>query len=773
MASRRRTGALLLLLLLTLGLLLGMAPAAWADGDPGSDVLVYQPLFLASDSSISVAQQIKLNNLISASTKAGLPVRVAIIARPADLGTVTPLWNKPKEYAQYLGYEISLSYSGRLLVVMPNGVGFYWNKHATAAAYRALARVPLGSGPALAQSAAAAVRALDAAAHITLRAATKTAPAQSSGKVKAPSRAPTKSTTGQTSSGTALLVALLVLLVVLLAVALGRWAFRHPDRRRAAFTRARGVIVARRLPLGAATGFVLLVAVALAVFPNRSTSLVTRWSNPLLDQGTALSGSAPGFTLTNQFGQQVSLSAFRGKVVILAFTDSECTSMCPMMTAAMLDAKAMLGSAGSRVQLLGIDANPRATAIDDVLSYSQVHGMLHAWDFLTGDLPALRRAWKSYSITATISLKAVDHTPAIFVISPQGRLVREYITQQSYAAVGQLGQLLAHESSGLLPGRPVVHSKLSYKYIPGIYPTSVTQVPRAGGGRVTLGPGKARLLLFFATWDRQITDLAGGLDRLNAYQKLAKREGLPPLTAIDEGAVEPPGALTPFLRSVPGPLSYPVAIDRTGRIADGYEVEYEPFLELVSKTGQIAWYYSVSVLGWPSTEKLVRSVRGGLRYAASHPAGSQTTVLSTSPPKLASLQSQGSELLGGFPSLMKRIRALRGYPVVVNIWASWCIPCQSEFGLLRTAATNYGDTVAFLGADANDSAGNARSFLHQHHVSYPSYSVQTDQMGPLAQVAGVPTTIYINAAGKVVDVHNGEYTSQKALNADIADYTGS
>ncbi len=86
-------------------------------------------------------------------------------------------------------------------------------------------------------------------------------------------------------------------------------------------------------------------------------------ANPNLDTGTALGGvRAPDFRLTNQFGQPVSLSAFRGKVVILAFTDSECTTICPLTTASMVEAKDLLGQAGDQVQLLGIDANPQATS---------------------------------------------------------------------------------------------------------------------------------------------------------------------------------------------------------------------------------------------------------------------------------------------------------------------------------------------------------------------------------------------------------------------------
>ena len=81
-------------------------------------------------------------------------------------------------------------------------------------------------------------------------------------------------------------------------------------------------------------------------------------SNPNLDPGTSLSEVAPDFTLTDQFGQPVSLSSYRGKVVILAFNDSECSSVCPLTTTALVDAKAMLGAAASQVQLLGIERQP-------------------------------------------------------------------------------------------------------------------------------------------------------------------------------------------------------------------------------------------------------------------------------------------------------------------------------------------------------------------------------------------------------------------------------
>ncbi|MGH3274842.1 MAG: SCO family protein, partial [Streptosporangiaceae bacterium] len=90
-------------------------------------------------------------------------------------------------------------------------------------------------------------------------------------------------------------------------------------------------------------------------------------ANPNLDTGTSMGGTrAPDFRLANQFGQPVSLSAFRGKVVILAFADSECTTICPLTTASMVAAKDLLGRAGDQVQLLGINANPQATSQADV-----------------------------------------------------------------------------------------------------------------------------------------------------------------------------------------------------------------------------------------------------------------------------------------------------------------------------------------------------------------------------------------------------------------------
>ena len=143
-----------------------------------------------------------------------------------------------------------------------------------------------------------------------------------------------------------------------------------------------------------------------------------------------------------------------------------------------------------------------------------------------------------------------------------------------------------------------------------------------------------------------------------------------------------------------------------------------------------------------------------------------------SPAALKSLHAQAGQLLGSTSALSARLHALRGHPVVVNAWASWCDPCRQEFPYLATAAAQYGRQVAFVGADINDSSSNARAFLASHQVSYPSYSTSLSALAPLKVYPdGPPQTIFINARGRVVFVHNGEYQSLTSLQNDIGQYS--
>jgi cytochrome oxidase Cu insertion factor (SCO1/SenC/PrrC family) len=372
-------------------------------------------------------------------------------------------------------------------------------------------------------------------------------------------------------------------------------------------------------------GIALLVGVAIgtAIAASRlSASQPTEVSatpnpaleNPQLDPGTRLDAVAPAFTLTDQFGKRVSLQSFRGKVVVLAFNDPKCTTICPLTTTALLHAKELLGPAASRVQLLGIGANPEATQVKWVRAYSRAHRMMHQWRFLTGSLPELHRVWRDYGIEAAVINDAIDHTPATFVIDMRGRESRLYQTVMAYSSVDQLGYELARSIAALLPGRPPVRGtqSLAAPILHG--PRDRMTLPRAGGGRVRLGPGSgSHLVLFFNSWDSEVTDLAPQLQALNRYQALARRRGLPSLVAVDEGGVEPAsGSLASFLRGLPHRLSYPVAVDQSGSVADGYRVQDSPWLELVSGSGRFLYYEDVAVKGWPTLPQLLARVHKAL-----------------------------------------------------------------------------------------------------------------------------------------------------------------
>lgn len=354
----------------------------------------------------------------------------------------------------------------------------------------------------------------------------------------------------------------------------------------------------------------LAVLLTLLLVACGSTSLSPLQRNPDVDPGTQIHHrQAPDFTLTDQFGRQTSLRQFRGKVVILAFIDSECTTICPLTTSEMVEAKSLLGKAGSQVQLLGVDANPDATAVQDVKAYSLDHGMLDQWHFVTGSQAQLQSVWKSYGIAVEIQNGLIDHTPALYEIDPQGRLQKVYLSQMSYASIDQQAQVLAQEASRLLPHHPRLLSIHSYDRIPPITPASRVRLPRAeGSGSIQLGPGHARVIMFFTTWLSETSDLSGNLEDLRTYQAqaTASHGTIPALTAVDEAGVEPGAhAVTALLGRLPAPLSYPVAVDRTGRVADGYGVQDQPWFVITSASGKVAWSHD----GWVSSSDLAQQVQ--------------------------------------------------------------------------------------------------------------------------------------------------------------------
>ena len=146
--------------------------------------------------------------------------------------------------------------------------------------------------------------------------------------------------------------------------------------------------------------------------------------------------------------------------------------------------------------------------------------------------------------------------------------------------------------------------------------------------------------------------------------------------------------------------------------------------------------------------------------------------LQGAPPPLAAVYRQGNTVVGGSTkAFQKQVAALKGHPVVVNKWASWCGPCRSEFPIFQHAATKYGKQVAFLGVNANDADAAARTFLKNEALPYPSFSDRNLAIsGKLGIVPIFPTTVFLDRNGKRQYIHQGYYTSTDALARDIRRY---
>jgi thiol-disulfide isomerase/thioredoxin len=158
--------------------------------------------------------------------------------------------------------------------------------------------------------------------------------------------------------------------------------------------------------------------------------------------------------------------------------------------------------------------------------------------------------------------------------------------------------------------------------------------------------------------------------------------------------------------------------------------------------------------------------------SASPGAAATRKALEGSPAPLAAVHEQANELLSGGPgAFKKRLAELRGYPVVVNKWASWCGPCRAEFPHFQREALKRGKRIAFLGVNSNDNDGAAKGFLKRFPVPYPSYRDPDLKVAQVFKgVVAFPSTAFYDSKGELAYLKQGYYRSADALAADIRRY---
>lgn len=159
-------------------------------------------------------------------------------------------------------------------------------------------------------------------------------------------------------------------------------------------------------------------------------------------------------------------------------------------------------------------------------------------------------------------------------------------------------------------------------------------------------------------------------------------------------------------------------------------------------------------------------------HSAAPSSAQVTAALAGSPPALVALHRQASQLLDAHAAQVKaRLAGLRGQPVVINKWASWCSPCRGEFPIFQRVSVDWGRRVAFVGLDAGDNRGDAQRFLRRYPLSYPSYFDPNERIAyALNAPAFYPTTLFYDAAGRQTYIHQGGYATPAALLDDLHRY---
>jgi protein SCO1 len=378
--------------LVLLAVLLGagaVAPAAWADGDPASDVLVSQALFVPADAGLSAGQQTQLSAFLAAAKRGGLPVRVAVIPDAYDLGSVAALWRKPATYAEFLGVELSLVYKHALLVVMPNGVGLHWPGHATTGADRLLAKLAPGPGATgIVAGTEAAIRTLAAANGVTI--------------------VPSRVTTSPRGSGVPIVI-IAAALAALLAVVL---AFRAVLRLRPSI-RLRWAVPGLALVCCAAFGTPILVVSLIRRAPTASGTIKPS-AAPSAFTFRPGKRSAPSFRLIDQSGHPVSLAAYRGKPVIVTFIDPLCRNLCPL-AAQVLDQVDRQLPPSQRLPIIAVSVDVWADTHANLLLDFQKWRLVPEWRWAVGTPEQLAAVWRRWRVGVSVTTKRIAGVTVHFI----------------------------------------------------------------------------------------------------------------------------------------------------------------------------------------------------------------------------------------------------------------------------------------------------------------------------------------------------------------------
>ena len=391
-----RSLSLLLVPVLAAVALVAATPAL-ADGDPASDYLLTQPLFLPFEpTKVSDVAQNQLREVLASSKEKGYEVRVALIGTRTDLGAVGLLWGKPQRYADFLGQELVYFWKGPTLVVMPQGYGIFQKGKPLAAEKAVLAKLPPPSttdavdGDTLAASAENAVRALAEAerrhaarvlgdrAELVLEPRPRRPRRRRDPALRARSRRP---------------------LPARPAAEGGRRCVGPPSRTCPA--RPRGAAPSRRR-----------AAVAAARAAPTPTCAGSRCPTSRRRRTSAS---------TIRTGKLVSLAQERGNWVVVTFLYTTCPDVCPVIAGNLNAALRTPTAKQAGLHVLSITVDPSRDTPAAVRTYVRNHQLLPTFRWALGTEQELAPVWQAYNVVVMPGAKkTVSHSTIQLLVDPTG-----------------------------------------------------------------------------------------------------------------------------------------------------------------------------------------------------------------------------------------------------------------------------------------------------------------------------------------------------------------
>ncbi|MGI9057682.1 MAG: SCO family protein [Ktedonobacteraceae bacterium] len=189
--------------------------------------------------------------------------------------------------------------------------------------------------------------------------------------------------------------------------------------------------LASRLSVVTLAVLVVLIVAVVGTHAGRSASTSTdgnggngvQTTDPSGLQGTYLgSVAAPGFHLTDQAGQAVSLAQFKGKPVVLTFFYTHCPDACPLTAEKLHQTMVELGSNGQKVGIIAVSVDPKGDTPTTAVSFIKAHRLQGYLHYLLGTEAELSPVWSSYAeFAAPATSNSISHTTALYVIDQQGR----------------------------------------------------------------------------------------------------------------------------------------------------------------------------------------------------------------------------------------------------------------------------------------------------------------------------------------------------------------